>query len=255
MIVQKMLKPLKYLSNFWRTVEMPSANCEINLILTWSKRCFIIDNPIANQEPTFTITDMKLYVPIVTLSTRDNAKLLEQLKPSFKRTINLNKYEPKVSVEHRNRYFDFVISSSVQGVKRLFVLSFENTSGRRSYTRYYLPLVEIKDYNVIIDRRKFFDKQVKYNLMTHDSIRKIATGQGDDYTTGCLLDHHYFNNYYKMLGMNLGKQQALDANPKAILQINFTANLNQDENTTTLFIIEEVKETMLDFSQGTVKVL
>ena len=193
---------------------------------------------------------MKLYVPIVTLSTRDNANLLEQLKSRFKRTINLNKHEPKVSVEHRNRYFDFVISPSFQGVKRLFVLSFENTSGRRSYTRYYLPLVEIKDYNVIIDRRNVFDKPVKYNLITHDSIRKIATGQGDDYTTGCLLDHHYFNNYYK-IGFGL----ALDANPKAIQQINFTANLNQDENTTTLFIIEEVKETILDFSQETVKVL
>ena len=77
-------------------------NFEINLILTWSDRCFIIDNPIANQEPTFTTTDTRLFVPIVTLSNQGNAKLLEQLKSGFKRTINWNKYEPKVTVEQRN---------------------------------------------------------------------------------------------------------------------------------------------------------
>ena len=84
----KIRVPLKYLSNFWRTVEILLINCEINLILTWSKRCFIIDNPIAGQEPTFRITDAKLYVPVVTLSTQDNAKLLEQLKSGFQRVIN-----------------------------------------------------------------------------------------------------------------------------------------------------------------------
>ena len=82
---------------------MPLINCEINLILTWSKRCFIIENPIAGQEPTFTITDTKPNVPAVTLSTQDNAKLLEQLKSGFKRTINRNKYQPKVTVEQQNR--------------------------------------------------------------------------------------------------------------------------------------------------------
>ena len=78
-------------------------NCEITLILSWSSKCFIIDSPIAGQEPTFTITDTNLYAPVVTLSTQDNAKLLEQLKSGFKGTINWNKYEPKVEVEQRNR--------------------------------------------------------------------------------------------------------------------------------------------------------
>ena len=91
--------PLKYLSGLWRTLEMALINCEINLILTWSDRCFIIDNPIDDQVPTFTITDTKLYIPVVTLSTQDNAKLLEQLKPGFKGTFNWNKYKPKVTVE------------------------------------------------------------------------------------------------------------------------------------------------------------
>ena len=99
--------PLKYLSNVWRTLEMLLINCQINLTLTWSNKCFIINNPIAGQEPTFSETDMKLYVPFVTLSTQDNAKLLVQLKSRFKRTVNWNEYEPKVTVQQKNGHLDF----------------------------------------------------------------------------------------------------------------------------------------------------
>ena len=88
-----------------------------------------------------------------------------------------------------------------------------------------------------------------------ETFEKIATGQGDDYTTGCLLDYSYFQDHYKMIAIDLSKQQALDADPKAIQEINFTANLDREENTTMFFIIEETKETVLDFPQGTVKVL
>ena len=87
-----------------------------------------------------------------------------------------------------------MINPIFQGVNRLFVLSFDNTDGRTNYTRYYLPLVEIKNNNVLIDEQNFFDQPVENNLITYDNIRKIATGQGDDYTTGCLLDYNYFNN-------------------------------------------------------------
>ena len=104
--------PLKYLSNFWRTLEIPLINCEINLILTWSNRYVIIDNPIDNQEPTYTITDRKFYVPVVTLSTQDDAKLLEQLKPGFKEAIKWNRYEPKTTVEQQNQYLDVFINPS-----------------------------------------------------------------------------------------------------------------------------------------------
>ena len=156
---------------------MSLLNCEINLVLTCSNRCLIIDNPIVAQKPTFTITDTKLFVPIVNLSTRDNAKLLEQLKSGFKRTINWNKYKPKVTIQEQNRYLDFLINPSFQGVNRIFVLSFENTSGRTIYTRYYLPLVEVKNYNVVIDERNLFDQPVKNNLITYDNIQKIATSQ------------------------------------------------------------------------------
>ena len=88
----------------------------------------------------------------------------------------------------------------------------------------------------------------------YENIRKIATDKGDDYTTGCLLDYSYFNQDYKMIAIDLIKQQALDADPRAIQQINFTANLDRAGNTTIFFIVEKAKETFLDFSQGTIKV-
>ena len=140
---------------------MPLINCQINLILTWSNRCFIINNPIAVHEPMSPITDTKLYVSVVTLLTQNNAKPLEQLKSGFKRTINWNKYEPKVTIGKQNQHLDFLINPSYQGVNRLFISSFENTDIRTSYTRYYLPLVEIKNYNVVIDGQNFFHQPVK----------------------------------------------------------------------------------------------
>ena len=105
------------------------------------------------------------------------------------------------------------------------------------------------------DGKNFFDQPINSDLKTYDNIRKISTGKGDDYTTGCLLDYTYFKNYYKMIGTDLGKQQALDADPKAIQQINFTANLDRVGNTRIYFILEEAKETVSEFLQGTVKVL
>ena len=147
--------PLKYLSNFWRTLEMPLINCEINLILTWSEDCVISS---ATGATKFKITDTKLYVPVATLSTHDNAKLLQQLKQGFKRTINCNKYQPKVSPERQNQYLDF---PRFQGINRLFVLSFENGDDRKLHTGYYLPKVEIKDYNVMTDGKTLLISQLK----------------------------------------------------------------------------------------------
>ena len=101
----------------------------------------------------------------------------------------------------------------------------------------------------------FFDKSVKNNLITYDNIQKIATGQADDYTTGCLLDYNYFNSYYKMIGIDLSKQQAPDANSKSDAANQIYCKFSSRKNTIMFFFIEEVKETILDFSQGTVKVL
>ena len=89
-------------------------------------------------------------------------------------------------------------------------------------------------------------------MRTYDNIWKIATGQRDDYTTGCLLDYNHFNKHCKMMLIDLSNQQALDSDPKAIQQSNFAGNLERDEEATVVFIIEEAKETILDFLQGTV---
>ena len=107
----------------------------------------------------------------------------------------------------------------------------------------------------MIDGKIFLDQPINSNIKTYENIRKITTGQADDYTTGYLLDFCYFKDHYKMIAIDLSKQQTLDADQRAIQQINFTANLNRQGNTTMFFIIEEVKETVLDFSQRTVKVL
>ena len=113
----------------------------------------------------------------------------------------------------QNANLNHLIESSFQGVNRIFVLAFENDAQITSNKRYYTPNVEIKEYNVMIDGKNFFDQPVKIDKLTYDNIRKIATGQGDDHTTVCLLDYTYFKKYYKMIAVDLSKQQALDGDP------------------------------------------
>ena len=105
----------------------------------------------------------------------------------------------------------------------------------------------------MIDGRNVFDQPIDSMAKTYQNIRKIATGQGDDHTTGCLLDYSYFKDYYKMIATDVSKQKSLDADLRAIQQINFTANLDRTGNTTTFILIEEAKEIVFEFSLGTVK--
>ena len=107
----------------------------------------------------------------------------------------------------------------------------------------------------MIDGKNFVNQPINNMIKTYENIRKITTGQGDDYTTGCLLDYTYFKKYYKMIAIDLSKQQALDADPRAIQQINFTANLDRAGNTRFYFNLEEAKEAVFEFLHGTVKVL
>ena len=115
---------LNYLSNFWRTLEMPLINCEVNLILTWASTCVLISTDVPNQNATFAITDTKLYVPIVTLPTQENTKFLQQSKSGFKRVINWNKYLSKPELLAENPNLNHLIEPSFQGVNKLFVLAF-----------------------------------------------------------------------------------------------------------------------------------
>ena len=103
-----------------------------------------------------------------------------------------------------------MINPSFQGVNRLFVLSLKNENDRTPHSTYYMPRVEIKDYNVTIDKKNFFDRPINNLNKTFENIRKITTGKGDDCTTGCLLDYFYFKENYKLISIDLTKQQALD---------------------------------------------
>ena len=212
---------------------MPLINCEVELVLTWSASYVIIYTDVANQVHTFTIKETILYVPVVTLSTQENAKLLAQLKSGFKRTINWTKFLLKPELLALDPNLNHLIVPRFQVVNRLSVLAFEGDAQRTSNKRYCIPNVEIKDFN---------DQPIRNNKVTYENIAKLATGQGDDNTTGFLLDYIYFKNYYRMIVVYLSKQQALDADPKA-------------GRTRIYFILEEAKETLFEFSQGTVKVL
>ena len=132
---------------------MSLINCEIYLSLTWSSTCLITNS---RSLGTFTITNTK-HVLVVTLSTQDNVKLLRQMKFKFKWTTNRNKHQSKVSIQDQNPYLDYLGDPSFQRVNRLFVLSFENNKDITKHTRYFLPKVDIKDYNVMIDSWNFYE--------------------------------------------------------------------------------------------------
>ena len=223
---------------------MPLINCEIHLMLTCSSTCVITNSTGAGS---LAIPDTKLYVPVVTLSTQNNATLLEQLQSGFKSVINWNKYLSKPELLAQNPNLNHLVEPSFQGVNRLFVLAFENDIQRTSHKGSYLPNVEIKNYNVMINGENVFDQPIKDNKVTYKNIRKVAIGKGDDYINGCLLDYSYFRDSYKVIAVDLSRQQALDADPRAIQQINFTANLDREGNI-RIFILEQSKETKLNFA-------
>ena len=151
---------------------------KLNLFWHGQQKCVIIYTDVADQVPTFTITETNLYVPVVTLSTQDNAKLLPQLKSGFKRTISWNKYLAKPELLAQNANLNHLIEPSFQGINRLFVLAFENYAQRTSNKKFYISNVEIKDSNVMTDGTNFFDQHVKNDKATYEDIRKVATGHG-----------------------------------------------------------------------------
>ena len=152
--------PIKHLSNFWSSLNIPLINFEIELILTWSKNCILADMTAANNAPTeleFQITDTKLYVPAVTLSKENEKKLLEQLKSVFKGTVKWNKYKSQMTIRPQNNNLSYLIDPTFTNVNRLFVLSFERIEEnnvimdhRDSFSHHYISNIEIKVFNVLI---------------------------------------------------------------------------------------------------------
>ena len=147
---------------------MPLVNCEINLILTWSSTC-VVANPTGARR--FAITDTKLYVPVVTLSTQDNTKLLQQLKSGFKRRINWNKHQSNSKTDAQNKYLNHLTDPSFEGVNTIFVLSFENEDDRRSHSNYYLPNAKIIDCIVMINGKNVFDQPRNNNFKTNNNYK------------------------------------------------------------------------------------
>ena len=252
--------PLKYLGNFWRSLDIPLINCEITLILSWYKECVLVGRAFrgppaaaANRinSPTdakFEITDCKLYVPVVTLSAENDNKLLEQLKSGFRRSIKWNKYMSQMSNQNKNNNLNYLIDTTFSNVNRLFVLSFENEDDRTSYYKYYLPNVEIKDYNILIDGNAFFELPIKNIQETYEKIIQITDHSGY-YTRGNLLDYEYFKEHYKLIAIDLSKQIELE-NKDIKQQINFIGNLERDDGAVTFFIIEKCEETIIEFLQN-----
>ena len=184
------------LSNFWRTLDMSLSNSEMSVTLTWSENCVFTnittqtaeaaqgDNPAreridASINAAFKVTDTKLYVPVVTLSTKDDNNFLEQLKSGFKRTIKWNKYRSEMTNQTKTNHLNYLIDPTFTKVNRLFVLSFKNEEGRTSFSRYYEPKVEIKDFNVLIDGKRFFDVPVKNKEEAYEKTMSIS--KNNDY--------------------------------------------------------------------------
>ena len=210
---------VKYLSNFWKTSDMLLINCEVSLTLTWSKNCVITSKATRDDDPgaypavdeiknttnaIFKITDCKLYVLLVTLSAENDNKLLEQLKTGFKRTNKWNKYRSEMSNQTKNYNLNYLIDPTFTKVNRLFVLSFENETDRTSFSKYYVPKVEIKDFNNLIDGKPFFEIPIKNKEEAYEQILEMS--KNNDYTTGNLLDYEYFSKYYRLIAIDLRKE-------------------------------------------------
>ena len=250
----KVVLPLKYLSNFFRSLEMPLINCKIKLNLIWKKEC-VLSTDDANV--VFIINDTKLHVPVVTLSKEDNEDFIEQRDKGFQRSIYWNEYKTKEINENAEaNVFKYInLDPSFQGVNRLFVMAYNRANGqptRNGQQKYYLPRIDLEKYNVIIDGRNFYDNPIESDVEKYRELKKVMIGKGEDYTTGSLFDFNYFDKHYKLVAVDLSKQKELDADPRAIQQIEFKYMLGT--NSTIYWVLEKSKETILEFYKGTVKV-
>ena len=235
------------------------------LELKWNKNCIITSlerrqvdagPPVVRDNAptgaTLAINNCKLYVPVVILSKDDEIKLLTNLKSGFKREIIWNKYRSQMTSEAVNNNLNILVDPTFANVNRLFVLAYGQVNNdRQSFSRFYLPNVMVKDYNVITDKLAFFDLPIKTEEEAHEKIIDIS--RNNEYIPGNLLDYDYFKKYYKLIAIDLSKQQVLQENEDLIQQINFIGRLEQAAN--VFIIIEKKKSTILEFSQNLANVI
>ena len=256
----KTFVPLKHLSNFWRTVNMPLINYEINLILTWSENCVKTRKVTRDANPdahsaivkinnptnaTFEITDTKLYMPVVILSTETDNNLLVQLKTVFKRTMNWNKYRSEVTKQTKTNNLNYLTDPTFNKVNRLFVLPFENKDDRKSFSKYYTLSIEIKNFNVLIDGIRFFDVPIKKAKKNHKKFF-FEMSKNNDHKTDNLLDYQYFSKSYKQITTDLSKQTELD-NGDLGQQLILLVNLKEILEQQCFSSLKNQKEQLLNF--------
>ena len=202
-----------------------------------------------------------MYISIVTLSSKDNTKLVKLLESGFNIPVYWNEYQTKIEKRNldNNNLARYPLDASFWGVRRLFVLVFNNAENgakkveRNSHRKYFLPRVNITNCNVLIDGRNFYDQPINDIMKQYDEIRKTAAGQWDDYTTGCLLDYQYFKNHCNLIAIDLSKQKELYADSRAIQQIEFYGMLKTNSQVCT--VLQKSKETTLKISKEKAKVL
>ena len=215
--------PLKCLGNFWRALNIPLISYEVFLELKWNKNCVITSleerqvdagPPVVRDNAptgaTLAINDCKLYIPVVTLSKDNGIKLLTNLKSGFKREIIWNRYRSQMTTEAINNNSNILIDPTFTDVNRLFVLAYQNADDRQSYSQFYLPKVMVNYYNAVIDKLAFFGLPIKTEEEAYEKIIDIS--RNNEYTTGNLLDYDYFQKYYKLIAIDLSKQQVLQEN-------------------------------------------
>ena len=209
---------------------------------------------VAPSGATLKITDTKLYVSAVTLSKENDIKLLEKLKPGFKKTIKWNKYRSQMTIQNNNNNLNYLIDPTFTNVNRLFVLSYERIEEDNvkkdyidSFSHCYVPKVQIKDFNVLIDWKSFYDLPIKNE---EEAYKKIIDISNNNYTTGNLLDFAYYKENYKFIAIDLSKQTKL----KDPQQVNFIGKIEgQDNGVTMLFITERSEETISSYKYGDAK--
>ena len=205
----KIVVPLKYLSNFFRSLEMALINCKIKLNLTWKKECVL---STGGGDAVFIINDTKMYVPVVTLSKEDNKDFIEQQNKGFQRSIYWNEYKTKeINGNADANVFKYInLDPSFQGVNRLFVMAYNRANDqptRNGQRKYYLPRIDLEKYNVIIDGRNFYDNPIESDIEKYRELKKVMIGKGEDYTTGSSLDFNYFDKHNKLVAVDSSKQK------------------------------------------------
>ena len=188
-----------------------------------------------------------------------NSRKSQKLVPAKISTLKVVEITANNEEKHIREFLD----SSWQGLKRLFVLAYNNKEGDNkvsvdSFKKYFLPRVKIENYNIEIDGRNCYDQPINDSIKQYDEIRKISTGPGDDYTTGYLLNFAYYEKNYRLIAADVSKQKSLDTDSRVIQQIIFTGKIKATEANTRViiyYILDKSKETILQFSKGTTKVL